>query len=220
MSHIIISLDGNIGSGKSTLLAEIRNTLHDVHIVDEPVGQWTALKNAEGKNLLELFYEDKKRWAYTFQNCAILTRLKNIQDAVENLDSTMKGPRVIITERSVMTDRHVFAEMLYNSGEIDPLEWELYESWFNIFGKKYPVRAIIYISTSSGTSKERITIRNRHGEENIGIDYLDALDTQHRKWIKNTNIPVLTLSTEIGVPVEENIEKIKLFIEKLNQNYT
>jgi len=49
---------------------------------------------------------------------------------------------------------------------------------------------------------------------------LDALDTQHRKWIKNTNIPVLTLSTEIGVPVEENIEKIKSFIEKLKQNYT
>jgi deoxyadenosine/deoxycytidine kinase len=220
MSHIIISLDGNIGSGKSTLLAEIRNKLHDVHIVDEPVGQWTALKNAEGKNLLELFYEDKKRWAYTFQNCAILTRLKNIQDAVENLDSTMKGPHVIITERSVMTDRHVFAEMLYNSGEIDPLEWELYESWFNIFGKKYPVRAIIYISTSSDTSKERITVRNRHGEENIGIDYLNTLDKQHRKWINNTNIPVLTLSTEIGVPVEENIEKIKSFIEKLKQNYT
>lgn len=219
MSHIIISLDGNIGSGKSTLLAEIRNKLHDVHIVDEPVGQWTALKNAEGKNLLELFYEDKKRWAYTFQNCAILTRLKNIQDAVENLDSTMKGAHVIITERSVMTDRHVFAEMLYNSGEIDPLEWELYESWFNIFGKKYPVRAIIYISTSSGTSKERITVRNRHGEENIGIDYLDALDSQHRKWINNTNIPVLTLSTEVGVSVEENIDKIKLFIKNLKEIY-
>ena len=219
MSHIIISLDGNIGSGKSTLLAEIRNKFHDVHIVDEPVGQWTALKNAEGKNLLELFYEDKKRWAYTFQNCAILTRLKNIQDAVENLDSTMKGPHVIITERSVMTDRHVFAEMLYNSGEIDPLEWELYESWFNIFGKKYPVRAIIYISTSSGTSKERITVRNRHGEENIGIDYLDALDSQHRKWINNTNIPVLTLSTEVGVSVEENIDKIKLFIKNLKEIY-
>ncbi len=219
MSHIIISLDGNIGAGKSTLLAEIRNKLHDVHIVDEPVGQWTALKNAEGKNLLELFYEDKKRWSYTFQNCAILTRLKNIQDAVENLDYTMKGPQVIITERSVLTDKHVFAEMLYDAGDIDPLEWELYESWFNIFGKKHPVKAIIYVSTSSNTSKERIQIRNRQGEDRIGIDYLDALDNQHKKWIENTNIPVLTLSTEIGVPVEENIEKIKEFIQKLKEMY-
>jgi deoxyadenosine/deoxycytidine kinase len=219
MSHIIISLDGNIGAGKSTLLAEIRNKLHDVHIVDEPVGQWTALKNAEGKNLLELFYEDKKRWAYTFQNCAILTRLKNVQDAVENLDSTVKGPQVIITERSVLTDKHVFAEMLHDSGDIDPLEWELYESWFNIFGKKYPISGIIYVSTSSNTSNERIKLRNRNGEENIGIDYLDALDIQHKKWVENTNIPVLTLSTEVGVPVEKNIEEIKSFIQKLKDTY-
>jgi deoxyadenosine/deoxycytidine kinase len=219
MYPIIISLDGNIGAGKSTLLAEIRNKLHEVHVVDEPVGQWTALKNAEGKNLLELFYEDKKRWAYTFQNCAILTRLKNIQDAVENLDSTMKGPQVIITERSVLTDKQVFAEMLRDSGDIDPLEWELYESWFNIFGKKYPVRGIIYISTSSCTSKERIGIRNRNGEDKIGMEYLDALDMQHKKWVENTNIPVLTLSTEIGVPVEKNIEEIKQFIKKLKELY-
>jgi deoxyadenosine/deoxycytidine kinase len=219
MSHIIISLDGNIGAGKSTLLAEIRNKLHDVHIVDEPVGQWTALKNAEGKNLLELFYEDKKRWSYTFQNCAILTRLKNIQDAVENLDATMKSPQVIITERSVLTDKHVFAEMLYDAGDIDPLEWELYESWFNIFGKKHPVKAIIYVSTSSSTSKDRIEFRKRQGEDRIGIDYLDALDRQHHKWIQNTNIPVLTISTEIGVSVEENIEKIKEFIQKLKEMY-
>jgi deoxyadenosine/deoxycytidine kinase len=220
MSHIIISLDGNIGAGKSTLLAEIRNKLHDVLIVDEPVGQWTALKNAEGKSLLELFYEDKKRWSYTFQNCAILTRLKNIQDAVENLDTTMKKPQVIITERSVMTDKYVFAEMLRDGGDIDPLEWDLYDSWFNIFGKKYPVRGIIYVSTCSRTSKDRIKIRNRHGEENIGLDYLDALDRQHKKWIENTNIPVLTLSTEEGVPVEKNIEEIKLFIEKLKNIYS
>jgi deoxyadenosine/deoxycytidine kinase len=218
MNPIIISLDGNIGAGKSTFLAEIRKRLHDIHVVDEPVGQWTALKNAEGKNLLELFYEDKKRWSYTFQNCAILTRLKNIQDAVENLDKTVKGPQVIITERSVLTDKHVFAEMLRDAGDIDPLEWDLYDSWFNVFGKRHPVNGIIYISTSSNTSKDRIKIRNRQGEENIGLDYLDALDSQHKKWIENTNIPVLTLSTEPGVSVEKNIEEVVKFIQKLKSH--
>ena len=205
---IIISLDGNIGAGKTTLLAEIRNKL-DVHVVDEPVAQWTELKNIEGTNLLELFYQDKKRWAYTFQNCAILTRLKNIKDAVE------AGHKIIITERSILTDKYVFAEMLRDAGDMDPLEWELYESWFDIFGKEYPVSGIIYVSTNANISKERIQIRNRIGEENINIEYLEALDIQHKKWIENTNIPVLTLSTEIGVPVEKNIEEIKLFIERL-----
>lgn len=217
---IIISLDGNIGAGKTTLLAAIRNQMHDLHVVDEPVGQWTSLKNEKGKNLLELFYEDKKRWAYTFQNCAILTRLKNIQDAVESLDSTVKGPQIILTERSILTDKHVFAEMLRDSGDMDMMEWELYDTWFSIFSKKYPVNAIIYVSTSSVTSKERIGIRNRQGEDKIQLDYLDALDVQHKKWIANTNLPVLTLSTEKGVSVEENLSSIRKFIDQLKKNVT
>ena len=220
MSPIIISLDGNIGAGKSTLLAEIRKHIHDVHLVDEPVGQWTALKNNEGENLLELFYKDKRRWAYTFQNCAILTRLKNIKDAVENIDPTLKHPQVIITERSVLTDKYVFAEMLRDAGLIDMLEWDLYDNWFNIFSKQYPVNGVIYLSTGSVTSKERIIIRNRHGEENIDLDYLDSLDHQHKKWIDNTNIPVLTLSTEPGESLEMNLDKIKGFIAMLKEKHT
>jgi deoxyadenosine/deoxycytidine kinase len=217
MNPIIISLDGNIGAGKSTLLGEIRKRLHDVHLVDEPVGQWTALKNAEGKSLLELFYEDKKRWAYTFQNCAILTRLKNIKEAVEELDANGKGRQVILTERSVLTDKYVFAQMLRDSGDIDDLEWELYDSWFSIFSKQHQVNGIIYLSTSSTTSKDRIHIRNRQGEDRIQLDYLDALDRQHKQWIESTDIPVLTLSTEPGASLENNLQNIRDFIQQLKK---
>jgi deoxyadenosine/deoxycytidine kinase len=217
MSHIILSLDGNIGAGKSTLLAEIRASIQDIYVVDEPVGQWTALKNANGKNLLELFYEDKKRWAYTFQNCAILTRLKNIKEAVENLPVTNSEPHVILTERSVLTDKYVFAQMLRDAGDIDPLEWELYDSWFSIFSKQHQVNGIIYLSTSSATSKDRIHIRNRQGEDRIQLDYLDALDRQHKKWIDTTDIPVLTLSTEPGASLENNLQDIRDFILRLKR---
>jgi len=217
MSHIIISLDGNIGAGKSTLLAEIRKSIPELRVVDEPVGQWTALKNNTGKNLLELFYEDKKRWAYTFQNCAILTRLKNIKEAVEDLDANGKGPQVILTERSVLTDKYVFAQMLRDSGDIDDLEWELYDSWFSIFSKQHQVNGIIYLSTSSTTSKDRIHIRNRQGEDRIQLDYLDALDRQHKQWIESTDIPVLTLSTEPGASLENNIQNIRDFIQQLKK---
>lgn len=218
MSHIIISLDGNIGAGKSTLLAEIRKSIPDLRVVDEPVGQWTALKNNTGKNLLELFYEDKKRWAYTFQNCAILTRLKNIKEAVEELDANGKGPQVILTERSVLTDKYVFAQMLRDSGDMDDLEWELYDSWFSIFSKQHQVNGIIYLSTSSTTSKDRIHIRNRQGEDRIQLDYLNALDRQHKQWIESTDIPVLTLSTEPGASLENNIQNIRDFIQQLKNN--
>ena len=107
---IVISLDGNIGAGKSTLLEAVRKALPDVEVVVEPVGEWLTLKNAEGKSLLELFYDDKRRWAYTFQNLTILSRLRAIREV---LASTKK--KVIIMERSVLTDRFVFAEMLKGS---------------------------------------------------------------------------------------------------------
>lgn len=210
MPPIIISLDGNIGAGKSTLLARIQSSIPEWHVVNEPVDTWTSLKNDEGKNLLELFYENKKRWSYTFQNCAILTRLKSLKHALKTTTSD-----VIITERSVLTDRYVFAEMLRNSGDIDGLEWTLYESWFNIFSTEIPIHAIIHLTTSPETSEKRIHIRNRHGEEGIPIEYLKNLDTQHQKWIKETNLDVLEISTEDNVDVDTTIEQIKKFIDKL-----
>jgi len=218
MPHTIISLDGNIGAGKSTLLAEIKKQIQEVAgkkviVVDEPVAQWTSLKNEDGENLLELFYKDKRRWAYTFQSCAILTRLKCIQNAVESVKD--EESCIIITERSILTDKYVFAEMLRESGDINQLEWELYENMFQTFSKKHEVNGIIYVSTSSTTSKDRIAIRNRSGEDQIGLEYLNALDVQHKKWVDHTDLPVLSLSTELGVSVDKNIERICSFLRML-----
>jgi len=211
---IILSLDGNIGSGKTTLLRHIRHQFHDLHVVDEPVGQWMTMFDEGGKSLLELFYEDKKRWSYTFQTCALRMRLRTIQEAVAALDPTVKGPHVILTERSMLTDKHVFAEMLHDSGDMNQIEWDLYQEWFQTFGQSYPVHGIIYLSTSSVTSKERIGIRNRQGEERIELDYLNALDAQHKKWIQGTTLPVLTLSNESDQSVQDLLSQIHSFIQE------
>jgi deoxyadenosine/deoxycytidine kinase len=203
-------LEGNIGSGKSSLLEHIAATMPDIETVQEPVGEWMKIKNAEGKSLLELFYEDKRRWAYTFQNCAILTRLRATKKAME---TTTK--KVIITERSVLTDRFIFAEMLRDSGDIDQLEWQLYMNWFDTFASNMPHAGIIYLTTGVGTSAGRIVKRGRHGEDHIPLDYLSALDDQHHKWITTTDLPVLQISTEEGVSITENVDKIRAFVNGL-----
>lgn len=210
VSPIVISVDGNIGAGKSTFLAALAEAMPEVEVVQEPVGEWMTLKNAAGKSLLELFYEDKRRWAYVFQNCAILTRLRTIRDAIR---TTKK--RVIITERSVLTDRYVFAEMLRASGDIDELEWALYMKWFDSFAADLPIRGIVYLTTGVGTSAGRIVARGRHGEEHIPLDYLAALDDQHHRWLAATDRPVVHISTEPGVSVAHNISRVRDFIERL-----
>ena len=70
----IISLDGNIGVGKTTLIEHIRKRFPDIVIVPEPVDMWTQLKDEKGRNLLELFYKDKQRWSFSFQQAAMLSR--------------------------------------------------------------------------------------------------------------------------------------------------
>ena len=207
---LIVTLDGNIGSGKSTLLAALAVQLPDVEVVVEPVAEWMILKNGAGKSLLELFYEDKRRWAYTFQNCAILTRLRTIKEAMA---STKK--RVILTERSVLTDRYVFAEMLRASGDIDELEWSLYCQWFDTFAASLPVAGIVYLTTGVTTSGDRIVKRGRAGEGHIPASYLAALEAQHKTWLSSTTLPVLELSTEEGISVDDNIAAIGSFISRL-----
>ena len=147
---VVISIDGNIGAGKSTLLEAVRTAMPEVEVVVEPVAEWENLKTADGKSLLAHFYDDSKRWGYTFQNCAILTRIIALKNAIK---TTKK--RVIVTERSVMTDRYVFAEMNRDCGNINELEWDLYMKWFDNFAADLPVKGVIHVTTDVKTRCHR-----------------------------------------------------------------
>ena len=80
----VYSIDGLIGSGKSTLVSKLKETLKNVKIsnkkvvfIQEPVKLWME------SGLLNRYYEDSKRWAYTFQNFAYITRLKKILQVIQ-----------------------------------------------------------------------------------------------------------------------------------------
>lgn len=209
---IIITLDGNIGAGKSTLLSAIGEKLPSVTVIPEPVGEWLTMKNEKGESLLELFYKDTARWAYTFQNCAILTRLLHTLEILQSWKQEDDKLPVIITERSILTDRYVFAEMLHNQGKIDDLEWNLYLRWFDSFAKDIPVGGIIHLTTSVKTSKDRIKLRDRAGEESIPEEYLESLDSQHQKWIDESHLPSLKIHTEPGTDMELVVKEVEHWI--------
>lgn len=214
-SPILISLDGNIGAGKSTLLEALKTLIPEITVVAEPVADWVSLKNQAGDNLLELFYRDTARWCYTFQNCAILTRLIHTTEILDSWRPAEGKLPIVITERSVLTDRYVFAEMLHREGKMDDLEWSLYMKWYSHYAKDLPVRGIIHVSTCAATSAERITKRGRSGEERIPMEYLQHLDAQHHTWLTDFHLPVLEVSTEVGVPLEETVGKIRAWIHRL-----
>jgi deoxyguanosine kinase len=198
MDPIVLSIEGNIGSGKSTMLRTIRETFLEWNIIDEPVDHWMALKDENGKSLLECFYEDKNRWSYTFQNAAFITRYTNIQNALNEYKANPQNYKsnIFITERCLMTDRYVFAEMLRDSKCLSPLEWELYTRWFDIFSKNSPVHGLIYVNTPYTICSERIKKRDRKGEHSIPLEYLESLENQHINWLSNTKLEMLEIKSD------------------------
>ncbi len=90
----IITIEGNIGSGKSTLLEFLRNELmidnKKVIFMKEPVDEWEYIKDANGKTMLQKFYENQEKYSFPFQMMAYISRLKLLKETVE------KNPNAII----------------------------------------------------------------------------------------------------------------------------
>jgi deoxyguanosine kinase len=203
---ILISIEGNIGSGKSTLLKGLREAEPDWMFVDEPVDSWLNIRNDHGESLLEVFYKDIKRWAYSFQNAAVLSRGQMIREALESWQKGNKKCRIIIMERCVETDRNVFAKMLKRAGDLDNIEWTLYEKWYALITEMIPkMNSYIWIDTEPNTCFQRIKQRAREGENDIHLGYLQNLDKVHQEW----------LSSEESVFRSQDINEIRKYIHSL-----
>lgn len=144
----IFSIEGNIGSGKSTLVKELKKSIPNildkkVVYVQEPVNEWSKIKDKKGETILEKFYANQHKYAFSFQMMAYISRLALLRNIVrENPDA------IIITERSVFTDREVFAKMLYDEGKIEEVDYQIYLKWFDEFIEEIPVTGLIYVTTT------------------------------------------------------------------------
>ena len=219
---IIISIDGNIGSGKSTLVKLIKNNAFEkllknvlVIVIDEPVKIWMNTVDNNGKNLLHNFYEDKKRWSYSFQNYAYITRIRMLLDEINKYKSYNK-PVIIITERSQLTDRYVFAKMLYDDCYINELEKSMYDYWYHTFDNIINIDNIIYLNTPPDTCISRIKKRGRQEEKELVEDknYIENVHKYHEEWLKeNDSINIYEICGHVDF--EKDIVRQKNIIKSI-----
>ena len=75
-SSLSLSLSLSVAAGKSTFLRLLRESSPAYHVISEPITKWQSVDSESGTvtasqqsggNLLDLFYRDPERWAYTFQ---------------------------------------------------------------------------------------------------------------------------------------------------------
>jgi deoxyadenosine/deoxycytidine kinase len=192
VKHFVI--EGNIGAGKSTFLKTIDQYL-TAQIVYEPHEKWQSVG---GENLLELFYKDPQRWAYSFQTYAFITRILEQQTAALKAYQPFQ-----VLERSVYSDRYCFAYNCFEMGLITQLEWQLYQEWFSWLVDTYTAQpsGFIYLQTDPEVCFERLQKRSRSEEKSVSLDYLKLLHAKHESWLIHKHgitdtlkqVPVLVL---------------------------
>ena len=216
-SYCIISIEGNIGSGKSTLLSYLKDNLKDDKIIflKEPVDEWEKIRDENGMTIIEKFYKDQDKYSFSFQMMAYISRLSILKETVEkNPNST------IIIERSLYTDKYVFAKMLYDDKKIESINYQIYLKWFDVFSVEYPISKSIYVKADPEICHKRIIKRSRNGEDNIPLEYLITCDKYHNDMIKELkkifhNHKQLILDGNIDI--YEDKDKLKEWISNISE---
>jgi deoxyadenosine/deoxycytidine kinase len=181
MNKIIISVEGNIGVGKSTFTQIIQKFFKNSCVVTEPVDVWKSMVDMDGDNILNKFYKDTDRWAYSFQNLACITRMIKMEESIKDSKS-----QYIFLDRSIGTDKNVFEKMLYDNKKISEIEHNMYNLWCDFYHKyvrSETFNIIIYLRCNPNTAYERIMKRNRDEEKNISLEYLSDVHKYHEQWL-------------------------------------
>lgn len=121
---------------------------------------WQDL-GGKGINMLERYYKEPTRWGFTFQIYAIFTRIKKMEEAY------MRHPnKLLISERSILADKYVFAEIMKELGYMQYCEYEVYKQLFENFSKSTKINEtkIVYLRCSPETCFQRTKARMRPEE--------------------------------------------------------
>ncbi len=208
-------VEGNIGAGKSTFLHMLKQYLN-VQIMLEPHEQWQNV--GDGHNLLDLFYKNPTRWAYSFQSYAFISRIMMQQAHARTNPYTAQ-----VLERSVFSDRYCFAFNAYELGYMNPLEWRIYQEWFSWLVETYLPQpdGFIYLRTDPTICYNRLKKRNRNEETAVSLDYIERLHQKHESWLINkkdiapsiAQIPVLVLNCDADF--EDNKREQEKHVEQV-----
>ena len=176
-SGFISAIEGSIGAGKSTLTSYIGKR-SEVHCVPEPLPP---------TSLLSAFYEDAKTWAFRiqlwFRYHRALQTLKTWQVLLEQDEEAPGRPLIVLQDRGTDGDM-VFAELQVEDGNISKDELAVYEATGKEIDALLPaVSTIVVLDVPAKVCAERIKKRDRDGESNIPMAYLERLEDAHSRLI-------------------------------------
>jgi deoxyadenosine/deoxycytidine kinase len=188
-------VEGNIGAGKSTFLKLLAEKISTITVAQEPVYDWQ--NKIYGQSLLENFYQQPQRWAYSFETLTLLCRVREHLHLQQQV-----SVNTLICERSIYSGFYCFAQNSFDSGFLNQLEWSMYCDWFSfLVPASCKPQGFIYLQANPEICYERTKKRNRSAEDTISLDYITQIHRRHEEFlvmhreqfIAVAQVPVLVL---------------------------
>ena len=194
-------LEGNIGVGKSTFLRLLSEHLPQINVVQEPKENWTT--QASGQSLLESFYQNPQRWAYTIETLAMVSRIR------EQVNAAKKNSPTVLFERSVYSGHYCFAKNGYTHGFLSDIEWEIYSKWVDLLvhQQKYRPQGFVYLQAQPDTCHGRVLKRNRVSEKSMSLEYIKQIHHWHEEFLVHKN------------DIDVRLKKIPILILNCNEDF-
>lgn len=169
----VIVLAGMIGAGKSSYTELIANEL----------GTKAFYESIKDNRILEMFYDDPKRWAFALQIYFLNTRFRSIKAALTDQNNVL--------DRSIYEDA-LFTQINFEEGNISEPEMDTYLDLLDnmmeelaYMPKKAP-DLLIYLRGSLDTVLSRISLRGRPYEQIDAnpdlLEYYKHLHSRYDSW--------------------------------------
>lgn len=179
IKHVAVA--GNIGAGKTTLSTRLAKHFGwEVHYEDTTNNPY-----------LSDFYDDMHRWSFNLQIYFLNSRLRQLVEIQE-------GSQIVIQDRTIYEDAHIFAPNLHEMGLMSKRDFENYFSLFQIMMSTIKAPdLLIYLKASIPTLVNHIQLRGRDYEGNMSLDYLKKLNQRYEQWISEFDqSPVIVVNTD------------------------
>lgn len=174
----MIAIEGVVGVGKTSLMELLIDegyTPFREPVIDNPI--------------LDKFYHDRERYAFTLQIFFFNKRFEQLKEAskIEN----------VVMDRSIYGDT-IFAKLLHKNNELSEIEYEILEELFsNMLEYVKKPKLLIYLEASTEEAMRRIDMRGRDYEKEVEKDYWVNLNNEYNDFFKDYSMsPILKINVE------------------------
>ena len=197
-----VGIAGNIAVGKTTL----------TRMISERLGWRPFFESVDDNPYLSDFYSDMKRWSFHLQIYFLSRRFRTHREMSE-------GDVPAVQDRTIYEDVEIFAQSLYEMGNMPQRDWVNYRALFDeMTAYLRKPTLIIFLKATTDSLLTRLKKRGREYEKSVSAEYLHSLNIAYARWINRAKLEfnVMTVDTD-NFDVYKDKDRLEQLIQDVAQ---